>query len=71
MRKTIIILLLGTLFVSCNNMDKVEVKSDKNKQVLDSLSLEKANKTTEIKSLSAELDSLKKLRDSQNTLSEK
>ena len=44
---------------------------EKNKQVLDSLSLEKANKTTEIKSLSAELDSLKKLRDSLNTISEK
>jgi len=71
MSKTIIILLLGTLFVGCNNLDKVEIKSDKNKQVLDSLSLEKANKTTEKKSLSAELDSLKKLRDSLNTISEK
>ncbi|MBU0473501.1 MAG: hypothetical protein KKF62_05005 [Bacteroidetes bacterium] len=69
MKKTIIILLLSALLIGCNNSDKEEVKPDKNKQLLDSLMIEKEAKSSEINSLNSELDSLKKIKDSLESIS--
>lgn len=69
MKKLLLIFILLTLFVSCNNSDKKEIKPDKNKQLLDSLSMEKETKKEEITSLNSELDSLKKIRDSLEAVS--
>ena len=62
--KIIISLLLGVFLISCSEQKEPALENSKNKELIDSLALEKAEKSNEIKELNSELDSLKKLRDS-------
>lgn len=68
-KKIIISLLLGVIFISCSEQKHSTLKNSKNEKLIDSLSIEKAEKSTEIKELNSELDSLKKLRDSLKIIS--
>lgn len=63
-KKIIISLLLGVLLISCSDQKQATLESSKNKELIDSLAVEKREKSNEIKELNSELDSLKKMRDS-------
>ncbi len=57
-------LLLGVAFLSCSEQKEPSKDNSKNDIIIDSLLIEKSEKSIEIKGLNSELDSLKKLRDS-------
>lgn len=63
MKKLIIILALGLLFLSCERTE-VSKNDSSDKSTLDSLTIQKKDKEMEVEKLSTELDSLRKLRDS-------
>ena len=61
---TFIPLLLGVVSLSCSEQKEPSKDNSKNDIIIDSLLIEKSEKSIEIKGLNSELDSLKKLRDS-------
>jgi len=63
-KKIIISLLFGVIFISCSEQKESTSENSKNKELIDSLAIEKRGKSIEVKELNSELDSLKKLRDS-------
>ncbi len=63
----ILALLLGVFVFSCSEQKQAKPENSKNEQVIDSLLIEKSEKSKEVKDLNSELDSLKKLRDSLKT----
>jgi hypothetical protein len=66
-KKIIISLLFGVMFISCSDQKQTSSENSKNKELIDSLAIEKSEKSIEVKELNSELDSLKKLRDSLKT----
>ena len=66
-KKIIISLLFGVMFISCSEQKESTSENSKNKELIDSLAIEKREKSIEAKELNSELDSLKKLRDSLKT----
>ncbi len=62
--KIILSLLLGLILISCSEQKDSTSENSKNKEIIDSLAIEKGEKSIEVKELNSELDSLKKLRDS-------
>ena len=63
-KKILISFILGVIIVSCSEQKQSKLENSKNKELIDSLAIEKIEKSNEIKELNSELDSLKKLRDS-------
>ena len=63
-KRILISLLLGVVLISCSDQKQSTSENSKNKELIDSLAIEKSEKSKEIKELNSELDSLKKLRDS-------
>jgi len=63
-KKILISLLLGVFLISCSEQNQSTSENSKNRKIIDSLAIEKIEKSKEIKELNSELDSLKKLRDS-------
>ena len=63
-KKIFISLILGVIFISCSDQKQSTSENSKNQELIDSLAIEKSEKSIEIKELNSELDSLKKLRDS-------
>jgi hypothetical protein len=70
MKKIVLMLILSSFLLSCNNSKIEEAKESVNEKLIDSLSITKETKTSEIKELNSELDSLKRVRDSLNAISE-
>jgi hypothetical protein len=65
--KIIFSLLLGLFLFSCSDQKQTSSENSKNKELVDSLAIEKREKSIEVKELNSELDSLKKFRDSLKT----
>ena len=63
-KKILIALLLGVFLFSCAEEKPSNSENSKNKELIDSLAIEKIEKSKEIEALNSELDSLKKFRDS-------
>ena len=63
-KRILIPLLLGVIFISCSEQKQSTLENSINNELIDSLAIEKSEKSKEIKELNSELDSLKKLRDS-------
>ena len=66
----VLIILIGFITFSCSENRTTSDENLKNKKLIDSLSIEKKERTLEARELKAELDSLKKLRDSLKANSE-
>lgn len=62
--KILISLILGVIFISCSDQKQSTSENSKNIELIDSLAIEKREKSKKIIELNSELDSLKKLRDS-------
>jgi len=67
----VVILILLLLSISCSEKNNYSSENLKNKKLIDSLSTEKKSKTLEAKELKSELDSLRNLRDSLNSIQSK
>jgi hypothetical protein len=67
--KIIILLLSVGLLFSCSEKDNTSKKNLETSKILDSLTIQKEQKSIEAKKLKSELDSLRKLRDSLNLIS--
>ena len=56
-------LIFGVILISCSEQKEDKTINSQNKELVDSLSIEKIEKSKEIKELNLALDSLKKIRD--------
>ncbi len=63
-KKILISFILGVIIISCSEQKQSTLDNSRNKELIDSLAIEKIEKSNEINELNSELDSLKKLRDS-------
>lgn len=63
-KNILVFLILGVIFIACSEQKQSIFENSKNKELIDSLAIEKIEKSKEIEELNSELDSLKKLRNS-------